>query len=406
MGEGDEEEAGREEVKITNKAKTEINQNYRQTSTTDKQMKNNKLKLLTVSLLVILVSMFAVKATGQINSNVPASLPMLSSAQALQEYAVEQVRQGWIYVSSQSAIETPASRTYNNRAFTNDFNPAVGIDWIKTNTFLLFVYRTNDTAQSYIQFQDITGWTLFFGNGYGESYYSAGAWRFRNPQVVLRMNDFIPLPLLDAEWAYLVQEDDWGNQVWWYNLPSDTYYTPQGPRNRLLVPAYGVGKTKLIVNFRDGSKAVYDLRNGGGGRQIPLRPMDVTVNAIWDRFILLKDTNIVHDVISDEHRDAGKTHSIFLELTTATRIYFSSWYYVPGGLAQAAYANTVSIRPYGEPQTTGNERLIDPPGQPRDHFHEETLGPGKYWIRFSDYDGGWGIDPNGFVQPWNGGGKG
>src|SRR3989344_3196926 len=122
MGKGDEEEVGRKEVK---------NKQPKPKQTTDKtqllkHMKINIIQKITVTVFSLL---FAIGASAQINSNAPLALPMFASAQAMHEYAIEQVREGFVGVGGNSAIHTAGSRSGDSRTFTNDWNPRAGIDW-------------------------------------------------------------------------------------------------------------------------------------------------------------------------------------------------------------------------------------------------------------------------------------
>ena len=372
-------------------------------------MKNNIIQKIAVTVFSLLL---AIGALAQVNSNAPLALPMFADERDAMEWAVTKVREGWIYAYSSSAVENPATRSYDQRTFTNDFNPGVGVEWIGQQMFKLFVHRTNDGVSAYVDYRDgETSLTLFYGYGYGQPYQSGGQWKVRNPEIILRANDFLPLPVDNVSYAEMVEYDENGNPIWYYNLSPWTYYTPQGMKSRFLVPYYGMGKTRLIVHLNDGSTAVYDLTRAGGGRQVPQQKLDVAVNAAWDRFINLTNTSVVQDIINDEHYVAGKTHTIYLRLTAPTPVYFSSWFYHNGSIFDVGYANSVNIRPFGSPKTPAGYRpmVFNPASGTRSHT--EFLPADYYIIRFEDYDRDWGVNPNGFVQPWpvdggSGGSKG
>ena len=212
-----------------------------------------KMKFLSLLSALTLSTLIGAHTNAQLPpAQNPLQLPFLVSRSVLGTFAVESaaLAQAGISASTENFATYQCVAIQSNHTSADILNalssihPSIGVD------------NVNDPLHLWLQVQNADGDILFYGNDSGWAVYGPGGYYLPTFNVTLVLADSIPIsfssPVSDAYMRYT----DASGQT----QGSNPLYV-RG--NKVYFNTDDVGSGDLVVDLKDGTHLVYDLRNGG-----------------------------------------------------------------------------------------------------------------------------------------------
>jgi len=289
------------------------------------------MKRTIVILLLAAFAAFAAFAAEEVTTlptgTMPTSLPMVSSVEALESYAKEQVRQAAAYGGS-NGIVLPGGRTW---AQVSASDPDIRVIQNLLASEALSFRVANPTEWHYFgaYLMDSAGYLLFSGfNGFYLDHDSQGNWSVPKsaPNISLELVGEVPIYLPGVSNAYALVTDQNGQRYEWMRVENDRLFFPVSFAG--LTTRGGSGQLVLTVG---GDSEVFDL---GSGNNIPTTSVESSVQASISGLIVLDDPIWVFSTDSELYQ---------VKITSESVVNFY-------GTFEGEVATGVYIRPVGETQ--------------------------------------------------------
>jgi|GEM_PF-2581003 len=319
------------------------------------------------------------------------SLPIGSIAE-LKAWALEQSRHihsgVWAITSTTTGTNTVTSYS---RVLSNGLDVIEDLKYVNNLQFTMNIHNLQDRIEFHSSIEDSEGWSLFYGNGSSRIFLISGKYVTDHVRLDLRMSEYVPIPVENAQWAAIRERDENGNVISYYNVSVFNSGNYETSKSRLYFPAYFAGRSgELVVGFKDGSEKFFELQNG---KKLPTQRVVGQLSVQVPGVIGLRDTNAVYIAVSREDYRENRGTTVQLTLTQATAVAFASW--LPGTNEEMAYA--VRIRASGSSKTQ-EYKIIEPT-----YYVPVALDAGRYYITFR-FRSGFGKDE--YIRPYILEGKG